>query len=119
MPSFNKVQVVGHLGSDPQSRGEGKFAAFSVATSKKGDKANEKKPTWFNFLASGKTAEYVMKYLKKGSLVMAEGELELKEHNGKAQLSVFAHHVAGLGGGKTKDAAAQEPQAEEAGAVPF
>lgn len=76
---MNKVMLIGHLGGDPdvKSVGETQLAKFSVATTKKWkDNGEQKEKTeWHNIAAWGKLAELCGKYLKKGSKVFIEGEL--------------------------------------------
>ena len=76
---MNKVMLIGHLGGDPdvKSVGETQLAKFSVATTKKWkDNGEQKEKTeWHNISAWGKLAELCGKYLKKGSKVFIEGEL--------------------------------------------
>lgn len=77
----NKIQLVGHLGGDPElintEKGK-KLARFSVATNENyrnasGDKITETQ--WHNLVAWGKVADIAEKYLKKGTEVAIEGKL--------------------------------------------
>lgn len=85
----NKVQLIGHLGNDPEMKeldGGKKFAKFSVATNEKytnqkGEKVTETQ--WHNLVAWGKTAENIGKYLKKGSEVAIEGKLNNRSYEDK------------------------------------
>ncbi len=74
---YQKVILVGNLGADPeinQSQSGTVFGKFSLATSKvyKG----ESKTSWHNITVFNKTAELCGKYIKKGSKVLIEGEIE-------------------------------------------
>ena len=79
--SFQKCQIIGRLGADPEMR----FAPsgqsvvnFSVATNRKYNKADGeevKETNWFKVSAWGKMAEACNSYLKKGSQVFVEGRL--------------------------------------------
>lgn len=81
---YNSATIVGRLGRDPDTKFTGSGTAvanFSVATDYGfGDK---KKTTWINIVAFGKTAEAVGKFLKKGSLVLVEGRIEIREYEPK------------------------------------
>lgn len=85
----NKVQLIGHLGNQPEIRtteSGKKLARFSVATnevyrSAKGDKVTETQ--WHNLVAWGKVADLAEKYLKKGSEVAIEGKLINKSYTDK------------------------------------
>lgn len=77
----NKVQLIGHLGQDPEivnMESGNKLAKFSIATSDyyknaKGEKVEDTQ--WHNIVAWGKTAEIVENYLTKGKQVAVEGKL--------------------------------------------
>jgi len=72
---FNKIIIIGHVGSDPELHefpsGAVK-ASFSVATSRKGK--NEPETTWHNVECWSKTAEIAGEYIHKGDKVLVEGE---------------------------------------------
>ena len=77
----NKVQLIGHLGNDPEIvnlESGTKLAKFSIATNEtyknaKGEKVEDTQ--WHNVVAWGKTAEIVESYLTKGKEVAIEGKL--------------------------------------------
>jgi single-strand DNA-binding protein len=77
----NKVQLIGHVGSKPQSHNydEGKkMVRFSVATNETYRNAQGVKVTdtqWHNLVAFGKVAEIAEKFLDKGTEVALEGKL--------------------------------------------
>ena len=90
MPSLNKVEIIGHVGRDPEMKytpsGAG-VCKFSVATSEKWtDKASgEKKERteWHSVQAWGKLAETCGKYVAKGMLVYVSGSLRTSEWEDK------------------------------------
>ena len=97
MPTLNRVQLIGRLGKDPESKftptGK-KVAHFSLAVSNRWkDKSGETKESteWVNIEAWGRLGEVCQEYLKKGSLVfLAEngidvvgGVVELGQHAGQ------------------------------------
>jgi len=72
---LNKVQLIGNLGRDPESRytPTGKqICQFSVAV----DGGSKDKTEWVNVEAWEKTAENCTKYIQKGSKVYIEGRLK-------------------------------------------
>ena len=77
---YNKLILVGRLGSDPVMRftpsGQA-VTSFSVATDKQytQDGQTVKDTTWFRVTAWGKLGETCNKYLQKGKLVLVEGRL--------------------------------------------
>jgi len=104
----NKVQLIGHLGNQPDVRSTEagkKLARFSVATNEvyrnaKGEKVTETQ--WHNLVAWGKVAEIAEKFLNKGSEVAIEGKLinrsyADKEGNKKYITEVQVNEVLLLG----------------------
>jgi single-strand DNA-binding protein len=89
--SVNKVILVGHLGADPEVRtlpSGGKVANFSVATSERWTDKNsgeKKERTEWHRVAvfgngeNGGLAGLAEKYLKKGSAVYLEGQLQTRK----------------------------------------
>jgi single-strand DNA-binding protein len=93
MPALNRVQIIGHLGKDPETRftptGK-KVAHFSVAVTERwrNSEGESKESTeWFNVEAWGRLGEICQDYLKKGSLVYLEGRLHTDryEHEGETR----------------------------------
>lgn len=85
--SVNKVILVGNLGKDPESRSfanGGKVVSFSVATSENWKDRNsgerKEKTEWHNVqIFSEGLAGVAERYLKKGSKVYLEGQLETRK----------------------------------------
>ena len=85
--SVNKVILVGNLGKDPESRSfanGGKVVSFSVATSEnwkdKSSGDRKEKTEWHNVsIFSEGLARVAEQYLKKGSKVYLEGQLETRK----------------------------------------
>jgi|TARA_B100001971_G_C18083492_1_gene479592 single-strand DNA-binding protein len=85
--SVNKVILLGNLGRDPEIRAMqsgNKMATFSLATSKRWkDKATQEqkdKTSWHNVVIFGEgLVGIVEKYVKKGSKVYIEGELNTRK----------------------------------------
>lgn len=85
----NRVQLIGHLGMDPEVKKleSGKtMSKISIATNdtyknQKGEKVTDTQ--WHNLVAWGKTAEIAEKYLKKGSEVAVEGKLTSRSYEDK------------------------------------
>ena len=83
MPYINKVQLMGHLGGDPEKRtaGEHVVATFSLATSR--GKDDKKKTEWHNVQVWDKSADFALQYCKKGDLIFIEGQLEYQSWEDK------------------------------------
>ena len=85
--SVNKVILLGNLGRDPEIRSMqsgSKMATFSMATSKRWkDKATQEqkeKTSWHNIVIFGEgLVDIVEKYVKKGSKIFVEGELQTRK----------------------------------------
>ncbi|NVO75418.1 single-stranded DNA-binding protein [Photobacterium damselae] len=82
----NKVILVGNLGNDPEVRympNGGAVANITIATSETWrDKAtgeNREKTEWHRVVLFGKLAEVAGEYLRKGSQVYIEGQLQTRK----------------------------------------
>jgi len=82
MPALNRVQLIGYLGRDPESKytPTGKRVTdFPIAvTNRWRDETGEAREhtEWMNIEAWGRLAETCHEYLGKGSLVYIEGRLK-------------------------------------------
>lgn len=84
----NTIQLIGHLGQDPEVKTFDKdrmLAKFTIATTdtyknQKGDKVQDTQ--WHNVVIWGKLADVAGKYLKKGSEVCVEGKLVHRAYEG-------------------------------------
>jgi single-strand DNA-binding protein len=100
MPALNKVQLIGRLGRDPESRftptGK-KVAHFSIAISnrwKSRDGEAKESTEWVNVEAWGRLGEVCQEYLKKGSLAYIEGRLKTDKYEDKGDTRYFTKVVA-------------------------
>lgn len=79
--SFAQVQLLGHLGRDPEmsySPNGDAMTKFSIAVSRK---QKEKETTnWFNCVAFRNQAETLNNYLHKGDLVFIQGTLDVRQY---------------------------------------
>lgn len=99
--SLNKVQLIGNLGRDPEIRyGQdgGKFATLSVATSErwKDKQTNEmkEKAEWHKVVVfNDKLADICEQYLKKGSKVYVEGQLQTRKWTDNAGTEKYTTEV--------------------------
>lgn len=75
--SFNKVIMAGRLVRDPEKRisQDGKmFATFTIAVDR-GYKSEE--TDFFDCVAFGNTADYLLSYVRRGYMVLVEGNLQI------------------------------------------
>jgi len=99
MPALNRVQLIGNLGKDPESKftptGK-KVAHFSLAVSQRWKTGGETKEytEWVNIEAWGRLGEVCQEYLKKGSLVYIEGRLKTEKYEDKGETKYFTKVVA-------------------------
>ena len=81
MPTLNHVQLIGHLGRDPEARFTAngkKYAIFSIAVNrawKSADGEKQEATDWFLVNAWGKLGDVCLSYLRKGRLVFVGGQL--------------------------------------------
>ena len=93
MPALNRVQLIGNLGKEPQTRytpSGSKVCSFSMAVNRRWrskDGETKESTDWFNVEAWGRTGEICQDYLHKGSLVYIEGRLKTDryEHEGETR----------------------------------
>lgn len=82
---LNKVMLIGNLGKDPELRYTQKgtaVATFPLATSKHWtdkDGNKQEKTEWHHIVVWQKLAETCDEYLKKGSKIYIEGELQTRK----------------------------------------
>lgn len=87
---LNQVQIIGHLGKDPETRylpsGDA-VCNFSIATTEKWkDKATgdaKEQTEWHRISTFGKLAEICGQYLKKGTLAFVQGKIQTRKYTDK------------------------------------
>ena len=85
MANWNRVQLIGRLGHDPEVRYTPKgtpSTRFNMAVSRawKSQEGERKEETdWFSVDAWGRLGEICQEYLHKGSLVFIEGEIRIDQ----------------------------------------
>jgi single-strand DNA-binding protein len=83
MASYNKITVVGNVTRDPEQKAVGEKAVtkFSVAVNRKGRSGDE--TTYFDVVAWDRLGETCQQYLRKGSSVLVEGRLSIRDYEDK------------------------------------
>ena len=123
MPALNKVQLIGRLGRDPESKytptGK-KVTHFSVAVSnrwKTVEGETKEYTEWINVETWGRLAEVSQEYLRKGSLVYVEGRLKTDKYQGEGEARYFTKVVAQmiqfLSDNRTDDSLAEQASLSE------
>ena len=90
---MNKVLLIGHVGKTPEIRyletpDHPKVAQFTLATTearKAKDGTVTKLTEWHNIVAWRGVADFVEKYIQKGSQVFIEGSLRIRNWESKGQ----------------------------------
>ncbi|KAF0106851.1 MAG: single-strand binding protein [Anaerolineaceae bacterium] len=102
MPALNRVQLIGNLGKDPESRftptGK-KVAHFSLAVNNRWKSAEgemKEYTEWVNVEAWGRLGEICQQYLHKGSLVYVEGRLKTDKYEDKGGETKYYTKVVAL-----------------------
>jgi single-strand DNA-binding protein len=99
MPGLNRVQLIGNLGKDPETRFTpkgSKVCSFSVAVNRswKSDGEIKEATDWFTVEAWGKLGEICQDYLSKGRLVFIEGRLQTDRYEQDGETKSFTKVVA-------------------------
>lgn len=100
MPALNRVQLIGYLGRDPESKytPTGKRVTdFPVAVTNrwKDDSGETREHTeWVNIEAWGRLAETCHEYLGKGSLAYIEGRMKTDRYEDDGETRYFTKVVA-------------------------
>jgi single-strand DNA-binding protein len=99
MPALNRVQLIGRLGKDPESKytPTGKRVThFSLAVTQhwKANGETKEYTEWVNVEAWGRLGEVCQEYLKKGSLAYVEGRLKTEKYEDKGENKFFTKVVA-------------------------
>lgn len=119
---YQQITIIGNLGKDPvskQSQSGKQFATISVAASRSLGQG-QKETVWFSVTAWEKTAQYLINYAQKGSLVLVTGRIVgdqfgcpriWTDNNGNARASfeVTANDVKILSGFRSEDQRNQTP----------
>jgi len=102
MPTLNRVQLIGRLGKDPESRSTPtgkKVAHFSLAVSQRWKSAegeSKENTEWVNVEAWGRLGEVCQQYLHKGSLIFLEGRLKTDKYEDKGGETKYYTKVVAL-----------------------
>jgi len=100
MAGLNRVQLIGRLGKDPETRytpSGKKVTSFSVAVDRrwKSEEGEAKEATdWFNVEAWGRLGEICQEYLGKGRLIYLEGRLQTNRYEQEGEVRYFTKVVA-------------------------
>lgn len=114
---LNKIVIMGRLTRDPESRRTGsgvEVANFTVAVDRDfSGPSGEKETDFIDCVAWRKTAEFIGKYFRKGSLAVVSGRLQIrswtdKDGGKRRSAEVVADNVY-FGGSKRKSGGGEQP----------
>jgi single-strand DNA-binding protein len=99
MKSLNKMQLLGHVGKDPEVKftpGGKAIAKFSVATNDRYKDGEEWKDRtdWHNVVAWERLAEIVRDYVTKGSQIYVEGRSQTRSYEKDGETKYFTEVIA-------------------------
>jgi single-strand DNA-binding protein len=95
----NKVQLIGHVGQEPEVKtfdGGKKVANITIATNDyyindKGDKIEQTE--WHKVTAWGKVAEIIEKYVTKGKEIAIDGQLTYRSYDDKEGIKRYITEI--------------------------
>ena len=94
---MNKVIMMGRLTRDPEVRYGGAnntaIARYSLAVDRRFKRDGQPTADFFNCSSFGKQAEFVEKYLRKGTKVVIEGELQNDNYTNKEGQMVYGMRI--------------------------
>lgn len=99
MPALNRIQLIGYLGRDPETRftPSGKRVThFSLGITQhwRNGEENRESTEWVNVEAWERLSETCQEYLKKGSLVYIEGRMKTDKYEDNGSNRYFTKVVA-------------------------
>lgn len=92
---MNKVELCGRLTRDPEvyKSDKSSVAKFSLAVDRRFKKDGEQSADFINCVSFGKTAEFVEKYLKKGTKIIGCGRIQTGSYTNKEGNRVYTTDV--------------------------
>ena len=116
---YQRITIIGNLGADPETRSTKSgdtVANLRVAVNKKTKDGDITE--WFRVVAFKQSADFASKYLKKGNMVLVDGEMRTskwtdKDGNDHYKTELIANNIRGLtrdsGSGYNGDSPKYEP----------
>lgn len=92
---MNKVIMMGRLTKDPEVKqvNDTTLGRFSLAVDRRYKKEGEATADFFDVTAFGKLAEFVGKYLHKGTKILLEGEVQNNNYTNKDGQKVYGTRI--------------------------
>jgi len=125
--SLNKVIIIGNVGKDPTVKyfdSGNAVANFPVATNERGYSLPNgtevpERTEWHNIVASRDRAQFVEKYVRKGSSVYIEGKIRTRNYDDQSGVKhyiteIYADRIEFYSSGKRPDGADESGNATSA-----
>jgi single-strand DNA-binding protein len=94
---MNKVIFMGRLTRDPEVRyggaSGGAIARYSIAVDRRFKRDGQPTADFFNCTAFGKLGEFVEKYLRKGTKIVMEGEIQNDNYTNAEGKTVYGFNI--------------------------
>jgi single-strand DNA-binding protein len=94
---MNKIILMGRLCRDPEVRYGGAnntaIGKFSLAVDRRFKREGQPDADFFNVTAFGKLGEFTEKYLKQGTKIVVEGEMQNNNYTNKEGQKVYGFQV--------------------------
>lgn len=92
---MNKCFFMGRLTKDPEVKQASQtyVARFSLAVDRKFKKDGEPTADFISCVAFGKTAEFIQKYIKKGTKIAIEGRVQTGSYTNKEGVKVYTFDI--------------------------
>ncbi|MBC5685584.1 single-stranded DNA-binding protein [Roseburia sp. NSJ-9] len=95
---MNKIIMMGRLTRDPEIRYGGvnndkAVARYTIAVDRRFKQEGQPQADFFNVVSFGKAAEFVEKYLRKGTKIVIEGELQNNDYTNKNGEKVYSIQI--------------------------
>jgi single-strand DNA-binding protein len=123
MQGWNRVQLIGNLGRDPELRHtSGGNPVVNLRLAVNTGFGENQRVDWFTVIAWNKLAEICNQYLSKGARIFVEGRLQIRQWEGddgqtRYATEIVANRVLFLD--RADSAGAPEEEPEGADEIPF
>jgi single-strand DNA-binding protein len=98
MPALNRVQLIGYLGENPETRFTStgkKVTQFTLGITQRWKASGETKEhtEWVNIEVWGKLSDITQEYIHKGSLIYVDGRLKTDRYEENGDVKYFTKVV--------------------------
>ena len=94
---MNTIILMGRLTRDPEVRYGGAnntaIARYAIAVDRRFKQEGQPEADFFNLVSFGKQAEFVEKYLRKGTKIVVQGELRNNNYTNKDGQMVYGMEI--------------------------